>query len=772
MFIRGISTEEETSIAESAGLKPVDESSSSAIEPKDERSATNESEPKDERSATNESEDNSSERTFSESCGTDSNVKRVNRLSSIEDLSHIYENFLAFASAMAEKSPEFQEQLYHVYENVTQAFDSRSQGTELKEAEVAAKRAIASTAQENTVENELGSPSMEMNSEFEKISLREKEDRHSTYRYSGICGETELEKLDEVFIERERSCINTLAEDENESNPEDGLLSGSFTDESGRATATHSSTLEGELLEVSSGGKEDVPNNIVAGVNESETGTSCEKCHEIEEVEIVENDGEVSVNASLVNETQAKSDENLNGAVSRQEDDADKKQVRVSPAVQVAPTLAHAVCAAETEGSPFYLVQEVNDQVWGEIVSDELREPVIEINLQMSTTAVFVNDRGADEDDDESIAADVEVKEPTVEGIHLDSRNDSNIPSEDDGVEKHDASSVDQPCFDAVQDAGLLNTDDAVRVGSDCQGEFGLCAAESSEVSVPLTSNSLEHVDAHSEQSAVSESEHAQVWEGQDLELCNTAEITESDKPLLSEVSSQRDRQHSNPETEVLDGYPEGSRSEFSQNEENSSSLSVDVQAAENINSCSPHSTFVETESSEANLSPKEDAEEAAKTPEHGSAKYSSDEEYLTPEGTIDLSEGNSNDTDRDFTEPNSPESAPENNRGLNCERSEVSTVEAVQILQSESGDETASTLEESHDSQRKECVTATEPESDSDNTNLQSDSFNTWSDSSKLEDKTELTRSQMDILKAVTAAFEEILELHGDDSDTDDTKL
>ena len=29
-----------------------------------------------------------------------------------------------------------------------------------------------------------------------------------------------------------------------------------------------------------------------------------------------------------------------------------------------------------------------------------------------------------------------------------------------------------------------------------------------------------------------------------------------------------------------------------------------------------------------------------------------------------------------------------------------------------------------------------------------------------------------MDILKAVTAAFEEILELHGDENDSDDTKL
>ena len=742
-------------------MKPVDESSSSAIELKDERSAINES------------EDDASERTFSESRSTDSNVKRVNRLSSIEDLSHIYENFLAFASAMAEKSPKFQEQLYHVYENVTQAFDSRSQGTALKEGEVAENCANASTAQETTVQNELGSPSMEMNSEFEKISLREKEDRYSTYRYSGICGESELEKLDEVFIEREHSCIqNTLAEDENENNPEDGLLSSSFAGESGRAVATDSSTLEGELSGISSGRKEDRLNNIVAGVNKTETGTSCENCHEIEEVEVVENDGEVSVDASLANESQTKSDESLNGVVSPKDENAGESQVGVSPAVR----FAEHVSAVETEGSSFYLVQEVNDQVWREIESDELREPVIETNLQMSTAAESVNDRdssasvvfvlGADEDDDEGIAADVEVQEPIVEGIQVDSRDDSNIPSDDDGVKKHGVSSV--------EEASLLNTDDAVGVGSDCQEQSGLCAAESFETSTPLTSISLEHVDAHCEQtvlSAVSESEHARESEGQDLKMCNTTELTGRDKPLLTDVSRQRD---SNPETEVLDSYPEGSRSEFSQDEDNpvDSSLGVDVEAAENINSCSPHTTFVETESLVANLSPQGDAEEAAKTPEHGTAKYSSDEEYLTPEGTIDLSEGNSNDTDRDFTEPNSPESTPENNRGLNYERSEANTGEAVQIVQSESGDKTAPTLEECDDSRQKKCVTDTEPASDSDSTNLQSDSFSTWSDSSNLEDKKELTRSQMDILKAVTAAFEEILELHGDESDTDDTKL
>ena len=64
----------------------------------------------------------------------------------------------------------------------------------------------------------------------------------------------------------------------------------------------------------------------------------------------------------------------------------------------------------------------------------------------------------------------------------------------------------------------------------------------------------------------------------------------------------------------------------------------------------------------------------------------------------------------------------------------------------------------------------ATDPESDS------KTSLSVSSDSCKvnanLEDKQDLTRSQMDILKAVTAAFEEILELHGDENDSDDTKL
>ena len=163
--MRGISAEEETGVAGSAGLKPVEqlgETGSSTIEPKDEPPAI------DER------EDAASERTFSESENSDKNVKRVNRLSSIEDLSHIYENFLAFASAMAESSPKFQEQLYHVYENVTQAFDSRSPNTAQKEGQLLEEHPGTSTDQETDIKNELGSPSMEMSTEFEKISCGKK----------------------------------------------------------------------------------------------------------------------------------------------------------------------------------------------------------------------------------------------------------------------------------------------------------------------------------------------------------------------------------------------------------------------------------------------------------------------------------------------------------------------------------------------------------------------------------------------------------------------
>lgn len=900
VFMRGISAEEETGVAGSAGLKPVEqlgETGSSTIEPKDEPPAI------DER------EDVASERTFSESENSDKNVKRVNRLSSIEDLSHIYENFLAFASAMAEKSPKFQEQLYHVYENVTQAFDSRSPNTAQQEGQLFEEHPGTSTdhLEETDIKNELGSPSMEMSTEFEKISLREKEDRYSTYRYSGICGEFELEKLEEIVSDKERRVVNTLAEDENENNPADAPLSGSLAGATDHASVTDLSKLEGESLDVSSGNKEVLLSNTVAG-------------------EFLSGENEDSVNASQVSELQSQCDEEMNesatdvvGSHSQTpllDEDVQENREDVSNTVQKAPVLAHAdyVSAIETRVSSFYLVQEISDQVWREIDGDVPSEPVIETNVQVSTTAESATDRDLSasvvfeptaNDDDEGIAADVEGQKPTVEAIQDSGRGDFTVAN--DGI-----SNVEQPCFIVVQEANVVTSDEAGGLGNDFESQFtdaktnadlknnsansesqdlcedatplekenigsedagrteesslpsvsyeggdieadddnrelpvseenlvkgdqtsrsyfcscgviqNVCAADSFDTSVPHMSTCCREVEVRCEQallSAVSESEHAQVWEEAvtrvdesaslttqelnqetqtlteslspelekgdsafagdvpDVLSCNkteqeATELTDNDKPVLRQPSHQTD---SSPEPKVTE---ERNPANLIQVEESSvdSSFSVSSEHAEKFQSTDTKSfsqdSSLDDDSLKANFSPQQDTDESERSPEQGLTKCSSDEEYFTPEGTIELSEENDNDTLRDFTETNSVNStALNNNRGLHCETGETDSAEPVNILQSEIQDKTISTQEESDDLQ-KECVPTSEPQAGVDVKNSQSDPRDTWSNSSNLEAKQELTKSQMDILKAVTAAFEEILELHGDDSDTDDTRL
>ena len=132
------------------------------------------------------------------------------------------------------------------------------------------------------------------------------------------------------------------------------------------------------------------------------------------------------------------------------------------------------------------------------------------------------------------------------------------------------------------------------------------------------------------------------------------------------------------------------------------------------------------------------------------STKSSSDEEFATPEDTIDFSGRNN---EHDWT------SITQDSRGTTS----TAPVESI-----------GTNRDHSSKSSEGPCdghlLPATDPESDS------KTSLSVSSDSCKvnanLEDKQDLTRSQMDILKAVTAAFEEILELHGDENDSDDTKL
>lgn len=118
------------------------------------------------------------EGTASEIETLEGNRKTVDKMSLIEDWSHIYENFLAFASAMAERNPE---ELYHVYENVTQALHPGSQVSAQSDGlgdnstglgDNSTDRGNNSTSNESNEKNKVESPAMEMSSEFEKITLQ------------------------------------------------------------------------------------------------------------------------------------------------------------------------------------------------------------------------------------------------------------------------------------------------------------------------------------------------------------------------------------------------------------------------------------------------------------------------------------------------------------------------------------------------------------------------------------------------------------------------
>lgn len=839
MFIRSTSEEEKPSVIDSAGLKVTekpDESSSSTVETKDEQSTNQEK------------DDNTDERTSPDSQKDKSNGKTVNRLSSIDDLSHIYENFLAFASEMAEKSPEFQEQLYHVYENVTQAFESRSKEATQDEGELMEKDQGTSTDQKTNVGNEVGSASVEINSEFEKISLREKEDCFGTYRYSGICGETELEKLEE----EDGGVVSTLAEHENKNSPEVDLLSGSIAGETGSTAVSDQVTLEGELLKVTSDNKEGAV----------EAGDGCKKCWEIEEADAVENCRKDSDEGGQEKVSQTESVEDTNGAVPdvvefnsrtpQQDEESEEDQIDVSATtISITATLLHAdhVSTVQRRASSFYLAEEVTNQVWREIDSDEPRESVIETNVQISTTAESAKDRDfsafavvqsvADEGDD-GIAGVVDDQHPMVEGKQGDSRDDT----------KCDSSNLDQNSFAAEKATIIVNTD--VKVNNDWDEQFGLskpnvktqvvtsenqdlgenstfsgdenffsqdldqaeksslpslsfvgdvqgdndnqnlqtreaellepncgavqsvCAAESFEASLPLASTcsgELEVSCEHTILSAVSESEQAHVWEEAaarideepglttqspssnsdnrgctfvehhrdfiSSEICDTNEQSSSDQGMSCDKSNELDERYSNPETEGL----------------NTAS-----------NDCPEESCIDDVKTQTSDTDPEQCADWFTKCP--------SNQEGFSPKDASEPLEGNSDLTETDFSESKRADSVPENNCSLNCVASEGDSTEAVDILPpSESDSDTVPTLPELRDSE-KPCVPNTQlTESDSNSKNVLSDSCDTWSNSN-LDDTQSFTRSEMDILKAVTAAFEEILELHGDDSDVDDTKL
>ena len=848
----------------SAGLKPVDSNDETGIPP-------------DEQSSHDQPNDlTATERTASEAEGSDSNRKTVSRLSSIEDLSHIYENFLAFASAMAERSPEFQEQLYHVYENVTQALDNGGQGSAQSEGQIAEELPEAETAQETNEETELGSPSMEMSSEFEKISLLESEEKDSSYvyRYSGICGEPELEKLVEDANENVQDSIavneNSI---QNETNKDNESLSCGLAGETKRAAVDNPSRVDRELADdkVSSGGEEDRVNDCVVGESKQETSTSRNE-NECQEIQDAENDTDcIRVEDSVepgneMNDLQSESAENEIEARTSQSSLQDKSfgenQVEDNSIAHSRPSLVHADTgsAIETGESSLFLEEQANDQVWRKIEGNQFSEPVFETNVVLDavrvstpcdTTSESVLDQdsfasaveksassSASSEDGEDKATNIEVQD-AIEGTGDDYSN-ANI---DESFNTPEVSETYLPC--SVEAEAEDFTEELQDGERDIQGGKTLnnadhnlgvfpivCAVESFESSLPLTLKCSKEAEARCEQtlaSEVCESEDAQTWEEavarvdespssitqdyqcesqtrlelssselksrdfsddsaevQPTEICNyTCEedttLNINSESLSCNLSDQANLGDSNPETELetaqavetcfgsetISDFSEGSHTEVNQLEDKpADAFAVSDEHAENFQSTDPEVYSNDFVVSGDNSSPQRDIEEPEDTLDEGielEKRCSSSEGYYTPEDTIDLLVRSDSIAEEDSETDNANNRTQNNNPEPDC-------TDVKSDLQSEN-DVTTPSVEQCDESQNEHDLVSG-PETETETKNSESHPLNTWSNNSSLEGTQDLTRSQMDILKAVTAAFEEILELHGEDSDSDNTRL
>ena len=844
----------------SAGLiKPVDP---------DEETVTSPAERKDEQPPNDQRDDPpSAERTVSEAENSDSNRKTVSSLSSIEDLSHVYENFLAFASAMAEKSPEFQEQLYHVYENVTQAMDRGDLESTQNERQIT-EELPEEICQGNSEGNELGSPSMEMSSEFEKISLREDEEKDPLYlyRYSGMPGESELEKVLEDANENEHDVMDATAEDEKskqaEANQEDVMARGGCACETEGAAVESVSRVAEELVEVQVSGEEDLVPNEVA-VNESEQETD----NEIQENGDSESNSRcISVEDSIdtsdgLNELQSQTGETVNEATTSQSFLQDKS-VREDSSSRPLAYVDH-VNAVETGESSLYLVEQVNDQVWREIDGEEFSTPVVETSDVLDTVRVLTPcdnnisesflerdclasavEKSASNGVDESRTSNLEV-EDSNNALEC-TGNDFNVQKDDESLNNLEVSETEPPCLSAAKDEDCQKE----LQDGECRGTEGdktwnvadktlevsenVCAAEKFESSLPATLKCSKEAEVHCEQTLASEvyvSEHAQIWEEavtrvdeipssatQDYELESHALLESPNSDLESgdftsaqgspEVepfelcidSNQEDTAHDNvdqslscslpnqtsledssPETgidsantvetnsETVSNFPEERYAKTNQLEqESTTALAYSNEHAENFQAtdvCSNNSLSNEPEEDRSLQQDNEEPEDAVDEGIELEKRCSSSEGYFTPEDTIELLVRTDSITEEQTEADCATDRTQNSNTEIGCTNDETKPTNPESVLQSEKEDVATPCYQLNDNELVREVET--------DSTNSQNQPPSDWSnDDSSLGVTQDLTRSQMDILKAVTAAFEEILELHGDDSDTDDTRL
>lgn len=835
----------------SAGLKPVDPDNETIASPVERQ---------DEHPPNNQCEDlPSAEVTVPEAEITDSNPRAVSSLSSIEDLTHVYENFLAFASAMAERSPEFQEQLYHVYENVTQALDRGDLGSTQNEGQITEER--PEEVRQGTEEgNDLGSPSMEMSSEFEKISLREKED-------SGNYGKSELGKVVEEANENEQRMIDGTDEDEksiqNEANQDDLMVSGGYAGETDNTAVESVSSAVEELVKVpvSNGGEDLMSNKNVVSESEQETVTTRNE-NEIEEIQDFESDTrsvEDPINTS--GELQSETVENINEATtseSSQHDDSVREDSSSRPLVHV-----NRVSAVETGESTLYLVEQVSDQVWREIDGEEFGEPVVETSDMLDVVRVstpcengnsktllereyFLSgvEKSASNGNNESRTSNLEVQDPNsaLECIG----NDFNFENGDESLNKLKVSETEPSCFSAAEDDEHQKELQEVERGTEegktwnnadriLEGTENVCTAESFESSLSVTLKCSKEAEGRCEQTLASEvyvSEHAQIWEkavtlvdessssttqdfeleshallespksdlesgeftsaqgspeGEPSEVCNDSKqgdtaFNDVDQSLSPSLPSQTNVEDSSPEnvidfantaetsSETISNFPEERYAKTSQPEPiSSTAFAFSNEHTEKFQATDIRSNVsLGSEPVDNNSSLRQDTEEAEETLDEGielEKRCSSSEGYYTPEDTIELlvrrdsiaEEQTETNTVSDRTQNSNPE--------LACTRDEAKPTDPESVLQSEKEDETTSCLQQNDHELAIQLVT--------DSANSQSQPRSAWSNhDSSVGVTQDLTRSEMDILKAVTAAFEEILELHGDERDADDTRL
>ena len=511
-----------------------------------------------------------------------------------------------------------------------------------------------------------------------------------------------------------------------------------------------------------------------------------------------------------------------------------ENQVERNTIARSSPSLVHAdsFSAAEKDESWLYLEEQVSNQVWREIEGKEFSEPVFKTNVVLDAVRVstpcdansesaldqdsFASavEKSASSEEDEDKATNIEVHDS--KDILKSTGDDNSNAKDDESFSTPEVSTTYLPCRDGVEVQDLQKeSHDSER---DIQGSKtwnspdlaveatpNVGAAESFESSLPFTLKCAEETKIRCEQtlaSEVCESEDAQTWEeavtsvgespsttphdyelesqtrlqspNNDLdsrdsvddgagvqpnEMCSDTNkedtaLNNDSASLSCNLSSQDSVEETNLETELntaqavtsetISTFPEESNTEFNQREEKpSGAFEVSAESSENFQST--HSEVHHFLGSEDNSSLQQDTEEPVDT------RCSSSEGYYTPEDTLDLLVRSDSITEEDSENIRTQNNNPE----LDCTEIKTDTAD----LQSEKDVTTpcAEQCDELHTTH--DLVKGTETENESKN-------------SQSLEGTQDLTRSQMDILKAVTAAFEEILELHGEDSDTDETKL